>query len=342
MLLLAALYTWQQTGVPNDSQLRHPGETNLVNIRQLTFGGQNAEAYWNKEGTKLIFQSLQKEWPDEQILTMNADGSNKRLVSSGLGRCTCSYFVPGTDEVVFSATSWKDPGAQPKPDMSKGYVWVVNPNFRVFRSKSDGTQSRLLINSEGYTAESTIDPNGKFITFTSTMHGDIEIYRCDLNGKNIKRLTNEAGYDGGPFVSWDGKKIVYRRDRIDSEGELNEYRDLLKQNMVRPGKLEIWVMDADGKNKRQVTNLNCASFAPFMLPNGKQIIFSSNHGDPKGREFDLFLINVDGTGLKRITYTPEFDGFPMLTRDGKRLVWASNRNAAIPGETNIFVADWKE
>ena len=342
MVLLIALCMLQQTSVPNDALYRDKRESHLTNIRQLTFGGQNAEAYWNSDGTKLIYQTLQKEWVDEQIMIMNADGSHKHLVSSGAGRCTCGYFIPGTNDVLYSATAWKDPGAQPKPDMSKGYVWVVNPNFRIFRSKADGTDARMLLDVDGYSAEATVDPRGKFITFTSTMHGDLEIYRCDLNAKNIKRLTNEVGYDGGPFVSWDGKKIVYRRDKIESEAELKDYQDLLRQDMVRPGRLEIWVMDSDGKNKRQVTNLNAANFAPFIHPNGRQIIFSSNHGDPKGREFDLFLINIDGTGLKRITYTPEFDSFPMFTRDGKRLVWASNRNATVVGETNIFVADWKE
>ncbi len=342
MLSLAVICLVQQTGIPNDALLRHSGEKHLINIRQLTFGGQNAEAYWNREGTKIVFQTLQSHWPDEQIMVMNADGSSKSLVSSGLGRCTCAYFIPGTDEVLYSATAWKDPKAQAKPDMSKGYVWVVNPNFRIFRSNVDGTNPRMFLNIEGYSAESTVDPNGKFVTFTSTKDGDLEIYRSDLQGKNLKRLTNTVGYDGGPFVSWDGKKIVYRRDEIESEAELKEYKDLLSQNMVRPGKLEIWIMDSDGSNKRQVTRLGAASFAPFLHPNGRQIIFSSNHGDPRGREFDLFVINIDGTGLKRITYTPEFDGFPMFTRDGKRLIWASNRNAKIPGETNLFVADWKE
>jgi Tol biopolymer transport system component len=336
------LFLQQAVGVPNDDLLRHPQEIHLSNIRQLTFGGQNAEAYWNVDGTKIIYQSTQPEWPDEQILIMNADGSDNRLVSPGTGRCTCGYFVPGTDEVVFSWTGWWDKGPQPPVDRSKGYVWMVNPWFRIFRAKSDGSDRRLLLDRRGYAAETTIAPDGSYMVFTSTMDGDLDIYRMNLDGTGLQRLTNELGYDGGPFVSWDGKKIVYRRAAISNPAERDDYLGLLKQFLVRPSKLEIWIMDADGRNKRQVTRLGAASFAPFLHPNGKDIIFSSNYGDPRGREFDLWMIGVDGKNLRRITYTPEFDGFPMFTRDGKRLVWASNRNGKVQGETNIFVADWKE
>lgn len=328
-----------QNEVPS---LRHPQEIHLENIRQLTFGGQNAEAYWNLEGTKLIYQSTQPEWPDEQILVMKADGSDKTLVSRGKGRCTCGFFVPGTDEIVYSSTDWWDEGPAPKPDYSRGYVWAVNPYFRIFRAKSDGSHRRMLIEALGYFAETTIAPDGSFMVFTSTMDGDLEIYRSDLNGKNIRRLTNELGYDGGPFVSWDSKLIAFRRGEILSKEQKNDYIELLKNGLVRPTKLEIWVMDAEGTHKRQITRLGAASFAPSFHPDGKRIIFSSNYGDPKGREFDLWIIGIDGKNLKRITYTPEFDGFPMFTRDGKRLVWASNRNGKVRGETNIFVADWKE
>lgn len=319
----------------------NPQEKHMSNIRQLTFGGQNAEAYWSKDGRSLIYQSRQEGYPDEQIFIMNADGTHRRLISTGKGRCTCSYFLPDMSGIVFSSTHEENEGPQAHVDMSKGYVWMVNPQFDLYKSDLNGKNIRPLIKKNGYVAETTVDPNGKFMTFTGTFDGDLEIYRSDMNGKNIKRLTNEEGYDGGPFVSWDGKKIVYRRDTIETEAELKDYRDLLKQNLVRPSKLEIWIMDADGRNKKQVTKLDSASFAPFIHPNGRQIIFSTNYGDPKGREFDLYLINVDGTGLERVTYTGEFDGFPMFTRDGKKLVFASNRNGKVAGETNIFVADWR-
>ncbi|MBA3725818.1 MAG: PD40 domain-containing protein [Armatimonadetes bacterium] len=340
LLIVSALQ--DPAGVANDALLRHSSERHIVNIRQLTFGGQNAEAYWNADGTKIIYQTTQPEWPDEQIMVMNADGSGKTLVSSGEGRCTCGYFLPN-GEIVYSTTDWKDPRPAPKPDMSKGYVWRVNPLFGIFRGKEDGERRRKLLgNGKHYYAETTVAPNGKFMTFTSTRDGDLEIYRSDLFGRNIERLTDNEGYDGGPFVSWDSQKIVFRRDLIESEKEREDYRALLKEHLVRPSKLEIWIMDANGKNQRQVTKLGAASFAPFLHPNNKQIIFSSNVGDPKGREFDLYMIDVDGTSLQRITFTPKFDGFPMFTRDGKRLIWAGNRNAKVRGETNIFVADWVE
>jgi Tol biopolymer transport system component len=339
-IVLAALIQ-DPIGVPRDLVLRHPSEVHLSGVRQLTFAGQNAEAYWNTDGTRIIFQSTQDGFIDEQIFVMNADGREKKMVSSGKGRHTCGYFVPRSNDIVFSATDWHDPGPAPKPDMSQGYVWMVNPFYRVFRATPSTGQRRQLLAFDGYQAETTIAPNGSFMTFTSTKDGDLDIYRSKLDGSNVVRLTDEEGYDGGPFVSWDGKQIVYRRAALADETHAAEYRRLLSQHLVRPGRLEIWIMDADGQNKRQVTKLGAASFAPFVHPDGKRIIFSSNYGDPRGREFDLWMINLDGSGLERITYTPEFDGFPMFTRDGKRLVWASNRNGKESGDTNVFVCDWR-
>lgn len=340
MFLAAAIALMpQQAAIPH---LSYEGETHLRSIRQLTFGGQNAEAYWNVTGDRLIFQSRQPGYPDEQIFTMNADGSNKRLVSTGKGRCTCSYFFPGDKEIVFSSTHAKNEGAQAPPDMSKGYVWVVNPQFTLYRANQDGSNLRPIIERDQYVAETTVSPDGKWLYFTGAFDGDLEIYRSRSDGSKVQRLTNQVGYDGGPFVSWDGKLIAFRRDLIENDAERKDYTDLLHNHMVRPSKLEIWVMNADGKNQRQVTKLGAASFAPFIHPNGKQIIFTSNYGDPKGREFDLFMINIDGTGLKRITTTPDFDGFPMFTKDGKTLVWASNRHGSVRGETNVFTAAWKQ
>lgn len=317
-------------------------EPNLSNVRQMTFGGQNAEAYWSADGKQIIYQTRQPQYPDEQIFKMFADGSGKTLVSTGKGRTTCSYFSPNGKHVYFSSTHATNEGAQKPLDMSKGYLWMVNPEFVLYRVPVGGGVPEPIIKKAGYIAETTIAPNGKYMVFTGDFEGDIDIYRSDLNGKNIQKLTDEEGYDGGPFVSWDSKKVVFRRDRIDNDAERADYRKLHSENLVRPSKLEIWIMDADGKNKRQVTNLGCASFAPFLHPDGKRIIFSSNYGDERGREFDLFMIDVDGKNLKRITKSPEFDGFPMFTKDGKKLVWGSNRNGKVRGETNIFTADWKD
>ena len=325
--------------VPVDSREKH-----LTNLRQLTFGGQNAEAYWSKDSNRLIWQARVPGYPDEQVFTMNADGSDKRLVSTGKGRCTCSYFSPDGKWLYFSSTHVRNEGAQAPIDMSKGYVWAINPDYALYRRpvKKDGPLEVVARSDGFYVAETTIAPNGKYMVWTSDKDGDLEIYRSDLLGKKEVRLTNEVGYDGGPFVSWDSKLIAFRRDAFTNDQQKADYQALLKEHMIRPSRLEIWVMDADGKNKRQVTKLGCASFAPFIHPDGKRIIFSSNYGDPKGREFDLFLINIDGTGLERVTATGEFDGFPMFSRDGKRLVFASNRYGKVRGETNVFVADWVE
>ncbi len=318
----------------------NPKERHIKNIRQMTFGGQNAEAYWSKDGTKIIYQTRQPEWPDEQIIVMNADGSGKKLISTGKGRCTCSYFSPDMKWIYFSSTHEKNEGAQPAIDHSKGYVWMVNPQFSLYRVRPDGTGLQKVLDRNEYIAETTIDPNGKYMTFTGAFQGDLDIYRSDLNGKNIRRLTDEFGYDGGPFVSWDGRSIVYRRSTLKSPEERTEYSALLKDHLVRPSKLEIWMMNADGSNNRQITSLGTASFAPFLHPDNERIIFASNFGDKKGREFDLWMINVNGLFFERITYTSDFDGFPMFSRDGKKILWASNRNGKVRGETNIFAADW--
>jgi len=341
-----------------------PQEMHLANLRQLTFGGQNAEAYWDKDCKRLTYQARVpgNVYPDEQIFAMNADGSGKRLVSTGKGRCTCAYYSPDGKSIYFSSTHATQPGPQPPVDMSQGYVWAVNENYAMYRTRKSYTAPKersiqedgrpgwivgdqnpqpVISHSGSYVAETTIAPNGKYMVWTSDFEGDLDIYRSDLDGKHVKKLTNQVGYDGGPFVSWDSKKIVYRRDDFKTPQEAGDYKALLKQHLIRPTRLEIWIMDADGSHKRQVTHLGCASFAPFLHPDGKRVIFSSNYGDPKGREFDLFMINVDGTGLERITHTKDFDGFPMFTRDGKRLVFASDRFQKEKYETNLFVADWK-
>ena len=219
---------------------------------------------------------------------------------------------------------------------------MVNPDFSLYRYDTRLKTISSVLKLNGYVAETTIDPNGKYMTFTSDKDGDLEVYRANLDGTNIQRLTNEKGYDGGPFVSWDGKKIVWRRDLVENQTELKDYEDLLKEHLVRPSKLEIWIMDSNGSNKKQITSLGKASFAPFLHPDGKTVIFGSNCLDPAGREFDLFSVGANGGPVERITFTPDFDGFPMFSRDGKKLVFASNRLGKVRGETNIFVADWNK
>jgi len=320
----------------------------LQNVRQLTFGGQNAEAYFSIDDKQLIFQHQGEGVPCDQIYTIAVDTTDgkpatPKLVSTGKGRTTCSYIFPSNDRILFSSTHAAKAECPPKPDYSKGYVWPIYDTYRIYTAKPDGGDLKLLTDAPGYNAEATITRDGKHIVFTSTRNGDLDIYTMDADGKNVKQLTHELGYDGGPFWSYDGKKIVYRAEHPKTEAEVADYKDLLEKGLIRPGNLEIWVMDADGSGKHQVTKNGAANFAPYWHPDGKRIIFASNMADPKnGRDFDLYMINEDGTGQERITYHPDFDGFPMFTSDGKRLVWASNRNGTQPHETNVFLADWVE
>ncbi|HVF88881.1 MAG TPA: hypothetical protein VNH22_02365 [Blastocatellia bacterium] len=318
------------------------GEKHLRNIRQLTSGGENAEAYFAADGKRLIFQSTRDGRACDQIYVMNTDGSGQQLVSTGKGRTTCSYFLRNGKRILYSSTHLAGPDCPPKPDFSQGYVWALYPAFDIFTAAPDGSDVRRLTDTDGYDAEATISPDGKKIVFTSTRSGDIDIYSMDIDGKNVKRLTTEVGYDGGPFFSPDNEWIVYRAYHPKTEKEVSDYTGLLKKNLIRPSQLDIWVMKSDGSGKRRVTNNNAASFAPYFFPDGKRIIFSSNMGDPKGRNFDLYAIDVDGTNMERITYNETFDGFPMFSPDGKKLVFASNRNAKAQGDTNIFIADWEK
>jgi len=318
-----------------------PPEKHLRNIKQLTFGGENAEAYFSTDGKQLIFQSTRDGRGCDQIYSMNVDGTNVRMVSNGTGRTTCAYFVPNGRRALFSSTHLGGKDCPPRPDFSKGYVWAVYPEFDIFTARADGSDIKQLTTTPGYDAETTVSRDGKLV-FTSMRDGDLDIYSMDANGKNVRRLTAELGYDGGPFWSYDGKQIVYRAHHPQTPKDQDDYKSLLAQSLIRPSTLEIWVMNADGSNKRQVTRNGKANFAPFFFPDGNRIIFSSNMEDPKGRNFDIYEINVDGSGLERITDNDTFDGFPMFSPDGKKLVFASNRNAATRGDTNIFIADWVE
>ena len=327
---------------PKDQSLALPNEKHLSNLKQLTFAGENAEAYFSSDGKQLIFQSTRDGRGCDQIYTMNIDGSNVKMISNGDGRTTCSYFFPRGKRVLYSSTYLADKQCPPRPDFSQGYVWAVYPGFDIFTAKPDGSDIKQLTKTTGYDAETTITLDGKKLVFTSSRNGDLDIYTMNSDGSNVRQLTNELGYDGGPFWSYDGKQIVYRANHPETEAQKADYLKLLKQNLIRPTTLEIWVMNADGSNKRQVTRNGKANFGPYFFPDGKRIIFASNMDDPRGRNFDLYKINVDGTGLERITFNDTFDGFPMFSPDGKKLVFASNRNAAKQGDTNVFIADWIE
>lgn len=319
-----------------------PEEKHLGDIRMLTDGGENAEAYFSYNGRKLTFQSTRPPYGCDQIFTMKTDGTGLKLVSTGKGRTTCSYFLPGDKRILYASTH-KAADACPAPaDMSKGYVWKIYPEFDIFTANADGSDVIPLTNTPGYDAEATISPKGDRIVFTSTRDGDLDLYSMKLDGTDVRRLTDALGYDGGAFFSPDGQKIVFRAQHPTDPKEVEDYKALLAQDLVRPTRLDIWIMNADGSNKQRVTNLDVASFAPYFHPSGKKIIFSSNHPNVKSREFDLWMVDLDGKNLERITYGPGFDGFPMFSPDGKKLVFCSNRNNSKPGETNVFITDWKD
>lgn len=341
-LVITTFIALASTAAAQSTSLNVDGEKHLTNIKQLTFGGENAEAYFSSDGTQLIFQSKRDGRDCDQIYSMNTDGSNVRMVSNGEGRTTCSYFFKGGKKVLYASTHGGSKECPPNPDFSQGYVWAIYPEYEIYTSTPDGKNIRTLTNSSGYDAEATISPNGKKIVFTSERDGDLELYSMDKNGKNVKRLTNEVGYDGGAFFSPDSKMIVYRGSHPTTPEDVKKYKDLLAQHLIVPTTFELWVMNADGSNKRQVTKLNAASFAPFFTPDGKSIVFCTNYfaTDPRKRNFDLAMINLDGTGLERVTFNESFDGFPMFSPDGKKLVFASNRNSVKEGDTNVFIADW--
>ena len=336
-------------------------EPHLTHVRALTHGGENAEAYWSWAGDQLIFQARPASAACDRIFRMpvpsgDAPAPAPTPVSDGRGATTCSYFLPGDREVIFASTEGGDPTCPPRPDHSQGYVWALYRNYDIYRANADGSGARRLTATDGYDAEGTVCGKDGSIVFTSVRDGDIDLYRMDADGGNVRRLTHDVGYDGGAFFDADCTHIVWRASRPKPGPELEEYRTLLAQNLVRPTKLELYVANADGSDPMQVTYLDAASFGPAWLPARREpegnapaplgeqrLIFASNYGDPRGREFDLWAIDVAGTRLERITAAPGFDGFPLFSPDGKRLAFASNR-ATPPGahDTNVFLADWSD
>lgn len=339
---------------PQNDTLRYKGEKHLRNIKQLTFGGNNAEAYWSFDNKKLIFQSdwnLLHDRGCDQIFQMNVDGSNLsngkkyQMLSTGKGRTTCSYFLPN-GKIIYASTHEGGDNC-PESKMFEGgrYVWPLFDSYDIFIANSDGSNYKKLIGEKGYDAEATVSPDGKFIVFTSTRSGDLELWRYEIKTGKYLQLTNTLGYDGGAFFSPDSKKIVWRASRP-SGTEAESYKQLLKDGFVEPKALNIFTADIDGKNAKQITNLEGANWAPFFHPSGKKILFCSNHHSLKegGRRFDIFMINIDGNGLEQITNSGIFDAFPMFSFDGKKLVWCSNRamDRKPTRDTNVFVADWIE
>jgi len=319
--------------VAADSSERH-----MTNVRQVTFGGENAEAYWSADGTRITFQSTRDGRACDQQFVMRADGSDVRKISVG-GKTTCGFFYDRDQRIFFGSTHAADTACPPRPDPSAGYVWPLD-RYDIYTVGADGSDLRRLTNFGVYTAEGVLSPDGTSIVFTSLKDGDLDIYTMNVDGTNVRQLTHTHGYDGGPWWSPDGTRIVYRAHHTDATDRA-DYDRLLAQRLVRPSKVELFVMNADGSDQRQITHLGGANFGPSWTPDGKKIVFASNYKNPRSGNFDLFLVDAEGNGLEQVTYREEFDGFPMFSPDGKHLIWASNRFAKANGETNLFIADWR-
>jgi len=332
--------------VPIADTLRYEQESHLKNVRQLTWGGNNAEAYWSFDSKKLIFQSDYSAWDVscDQIFMLDpekaAKGVKPPMISTGLGRTTCAYFLPGDSTIVYGSTHLGNEACPEVPPRGEKYVWPIYADYDIFVADLDGNIKNQLTSESGYDAEATVSPNGDRIIFTSTRSGDLELYTMNPDGSNVVQLTDELGYDGGAFFSPDGSKIVWRASRPQTEEEQTEYKDLLAKGLVQPTNMELYVANADGSEAKKITSLGNANWAPFFHPSGEKIIFSSNHKSKRGFPFNLFMINLDGTGLEQITFDDTFDSFAMFSPDGKKLVWASNRFNGGNRDTNLFMAEW--
>lgn len=326
------------------------GEPHFKNVRQLTFGGDNAEAYFSFDGKYLIFQKTNvKEgincdqiWMGK-IPESEGEAFEPKLVSTGTGRTTCAYFYPDGKHILYASTHLESKDCPPVPDRKKygnKYIWPVYESFDIFKADLNGNIISRLTDTPGYDAEATISPKGDKILFTSMRDGDLDLYTMDLDGKNVKRITKTLGYDGGAWFSPDGKKIIWRASRPKTDEEIKEYKELLAENLVAPTHMEVWIANADGSNAHQVTNLEQANWAPNFTPDGNHFIFCSNHEYKKGFPFNMYLANADGSNIQKISRDKGFDAFPMFSPDGKKFVFSSNRNNGGTRDTNVFIADW--
>jgi TolB protein len=326
-----------QVNIPREARA---GESHLANLRQLTDEGTQAEAYFSRDGKWITFQATRGDHPCDLQYVMRVDGTGLRRISPAGGKSTCGWFLKDGKHLFFASTHAQGDACPPRPDPSKGYVWGIDP-FDFYTVARDGSDLRRLTSHGVYTAEGNLSPDGKRIVFTSLKDGDLDIYTMNVDGTDVRRLTSAPGYDGGPWWSPDGKRIVYRAYHPTDPAELEDYRTLLAQRVIRPNKMELWVMNADGSDQRQITHLGGANFGPSWTPDGERIIFSSNHKNPHSANFDLYLVAPDGTGLTQLTNDEGFDGFPMFSPDGKKLIWGSGRYAKGERNVNLFIADWR-
>lgn len=340
--------TQEDTGAPAADTLRYEQEANLKNLRQLTFGGDNAEAYFSFDNSKLVFQAANEAWdaPCDQIFYMPLTGyagERPPMLSTGKGRTTCSYFMPGDTTILYASTHLGGDECPETPPVVNGkYVWPIYESYDIFVADLEGNIKQQLTDHPGYDAEATLSPDGSKIVFTSTRSGDLELWTMNTDGSELTQVTDELGYDGGAFFSPDGTKLIFRASRPKTEEAQATYKALLAQGVVQPTEMEIFVCNVDGSDLQQITDLGGANWAPYFHPSGEKLLFSTNHHVEGGRQFNIFSINLDGTGLKQVTFDKTFDAFPMFSYDGKYLVFSSNRNNGGTRDTNVFLAEWQD
>ncbi|MAQ00480.1 MAG: hypothetical protein CMC51_06735 [Flavobacteriaceae bacterium] len=332
-----------------NSSLIYEGERHFKNIKQITFGGDNAEAYWSFDDKNLVFQSNYNEWGVEcdQMFLMNVDESfeinTPKMLSTGNGRTTCSYFMPDNKHILYASTHENNKLCPETPLRVDGnYVWPIYDSYDIYVSDLDGNIVNKLTKEKGYDAEATVSPKGDKIVFTSDRSGDLELYTMNIDGSDVKQITNELGYDGGAFFSPDGSKLIFRASRPETKKEIDEYKRLLSEGLVKPTEMELFICDSDGSNLKQITFLGNANWSPFFHPSGKKVIFSSNFEAVLGFPFNLYMIDINGKNLERITFSDSFDAFPVFSNNGKKIAFSSNRNNGGTRETNLFIADWIE
>ena len=351
LVLFSCNNTNNKSSQSESNPLIYPQEVHFENMKQLTFGGENAEAYWSFDDSKLIFQATNEKWGQscDQIYIIDTNNYNlnnemPKMVSLGLGRTTCSYFMPGDSTIIYASTHLEDAKCPHVPErrVNGKYVWPIYDSYDIFIADLDGNIVSQLTDTPGYDAEATVSPTGDKIVFTSIRSGDLELYTCNIDGSEIRQVTNQLGYDGGAFFSHDGKKLVFRASRPKNKEEIEEYKALLSNGLVQPTKMEIYICNVDGSDLRQVTNLGDANWSPFFHPSNEKIIFCSNHESIMGFPFNLYMIDIDGNNLEQITYDEKFASFPVFSNDGKKITFSSNRNNGGTRNTNVFIANWKE
>ena len=330
----------QQEALPQAEDLRYEGEIHFGAIRRLTTEGENAEGYFGFGGDRIVYQATFGDMGCDQIFELDLLTGARRMVSTGLGRTTCSFFLPNDDKVLFASTHGAADDCLPNADFSQGYVWKIYPEYDLWVRDLETWELTPLAHAPGYDAEAVVSPNGEKIVFTSRRNGDLDLYWMNLDGSGLEQLTDKKGYDGGAFFSADSKKIVWRAYYPETDEEIARYDQLLATDSIEPMALQVYVMDLETREITQVTDNGAANFGPYFHPDGERIIYCSNQDSPSGRGFDLYLIGVDGQNNERITYCEEFDGFPMFSANGKQLIFASNRQGSGRGNTNLFIAEW--